>query len=81
MGNEVKTAVGYAVVGQDGIDVRTVSPTERAAKVNWLWVNGGTVLRGDSDEQIADVFSVRTKENGERVVPVEIRETEGGGNG
>lgn len=38
---KMKPAKGFAIVDPDGkIDVRTTSPTRRAAIVNWLVVNG-----------------------------------------
>jgi hypothetical protein len=29
-------AIGYAIIEDGVIDVRTVAPTERAAKINWM---------------------------------------------
>jgi hypothetical protein len=52
------SASGYGVknVATGQIDVRTVSPTERAAQVNWLGFNGVVVFNGWPDEVIEDVF-------------------------
>ena len=37
----MEDAIGYAIATNDVIDVRTVSPAERAAKVNYLVVVKG----------------------------------------
>jgi hypothetical protein len=46
-------ATGYAIRDAGEIDVRTVSPTPRAAKVNWL-VTGfnARITNATTDEQI-----------------------------
>ena len=50
-------AEAYAVIENDKIDVRTVSPTRRAAIVNWLVVNRGClILRTTTDEGIEDLW-------------------------
>ena len=49
---------GYAinVVGGDGIDVRTVAPTRRAAIVNWLFSNGVMVTNQHTDDMIEEMW-------------------------
>lgn len=43
----------YAIARNNEIDVRTVSPTERAAKINWLVVHCGyPVFNSTPDEHI-----------------------------
>jgi hypothetical protein len=46
------TVEGFAVVNAGQIDVRTVSPTQRAAQVNWLFTHGFPVFNYETDEQI-----------------------------
>ena len=51
-------AEGYAVILGDEIDVRTVSPTRRAAIVNWLVVNRRVpILNSTTDEQIEQLWN------------------------
>jgi hypothetical protein len=51
-------ASGYAIVDENGIDVRSVSPTVNAAKVNWLATRAGClILEGASDQEISDLFA------------------------
>ena len=48
---------GWGVVGADGLDVRTVSDTRRAAIVNWLVTSGKHLCRGaTTDEQIENLW-------------------------
>ena len=64
---------GYAVLDGNGhILVNTVSPTARAAKVNWLGTAGGVSVANDwPDEMIAEIFaSMRGKAE---VVEVQIK--------
>lgn len=51
-------AVGFAVIDQLGeINMRTVSPTEQAAMVNWLGVEAGVMVpQGASFDQIRSEF-------------------------
>lgn len=44
---------GWAVVDDEGLKVRTVSDTRRAAIVNWLVTEAGQfIVRNHTDEQI-----------------------------
>lgn len=49
-------ASGFAVAVDEVIDVRTVSPSERGAKVNWLYGLGINVLDTWSDDIIERVW-------------------------
>lgn len=50
-------AMGWAVCQDDALLVETVSPTKRAAMVNWLVVHGRIMVSGDrTDEWIAETF-------------------------
>jgi hypothetical protein len=51
-------AKGWAVAVNGVIDVRTVSPTRRAAIVNWLVTHGKLVFAKDSDEKIETMWSI-----------------------
>ncbi len=42
----------YGVVGDKGLEIATVSPTRRAAIVNWLVTHGDFVSQGHTDNQI-----------------------------
>ena len=68
-------ANGYAVTLSGEIDVRTVSPTERAAMVNWLIAARGVLVLADAtDAQIRKAFEKVCASAGARVVPVKISE-------
>ena len=72
-----KVARGYAVLYKFGSPViETVSGTERAAKVNWLVVNGTLVTRVWSDGMISEAFSKLAEPHGFRVARVEVREVQ-----
>jgi len=65
------TAYGFAVQHGTEIDVRTVSPTERAAKVNHLVANCGLpILASDTDAIIERVW--KQTSDGRDVVRVRI---------
>ena len=50
-------ARGFAAVRHGEIDVRTVSPTIRAAKVNWLVVHRGIqIYVTTTDEEIEEMW-------------------------
>lgn len=52
---------GFAVVTDDGIDIRTVSETPRAARINWLVLNGCTIYEGTPYECIEDAWRMTNK--------------------
>ena len=54
--------IGYAVVVDGDIDMRTVSQHQRAAKVNWLWVNGVRVTDNFSDVDIEYAWDKRRRD-------------------
>jgi hypothetical protein len=56
-GNKAMKADGWAVIECIGIDVRSVSPTRRAAIVNWLVTRGRWISTSTTDEQIEDYWS------------------------
>ncbi len=54
----IQTVDGYAVILDNKIDVKTVSPTRRAAKVNWLVVNMlCPIYTTTTDDQIEQMWS------------------------
>jgi hypothetical protein len=67
-------AQGFAVVHRGRISVATVSPTERAAKVNALVVLFGvSVMNSDTDAEIERAWQfVQHRNAGTLVVPVQI---------
>lgn len=69
-------AFGFAVIDDEhGIDVRTVSPHERAAKVNWLCVAAHVeVTRAWTDRDINQAFEAYAENV--RVARVRITATE-----
>ena len=53
----VERAFGYAIVHNGEVIVKTISPTERAAKVNWLVVEFGlAVTRWATDRSIENAW-------------------------
>ncbi len=49
---------GFGVVDDDGLDLRTVSPTERAAKINWLVTRAARrISSSTTDEQIETMWA------------------------
>jgi hypothetical protein len=71
-------AHGYAVVRFGQIDVRTVSPEPRAAKVNWLVTHGTMVLASHTDQDIEAMWTEHLKSfaNGEIAVRRVVIEVE-----
>ncbi|WP_336801655.1 hypothetical protein [Kaistia sp. MMO-174] len=66
---------GFGIKASDGaIDIRTVSPTERAAKVNGLHLAGHFVKHDATDGQIETAWTRFGEETGNRIVPVLISE-------
>lgn len=54
------TAHGWAVVRKGFIDVRTVADTRRAAIVNWLVTEAGTMITNmHSDEDIEAIWHAK----------------------
>lgn len=54
---EVDTVEGYAVIEDNKIEVRTVSPTRRAAIVNWLVVRKNCMIYlTTTDDQIEEMW-------------------------
>lgn len=49
---KIEPANGYGVAVGGKLDVRTVSPTRRAAIVNWLCLSGYAVLNSATDADI-----------------------------
>ena len=69
------SASGYGVKNlfNGEIDVRTVSPTETAARVNWLIFTGTIVTASWTDDHIEEAFE-RHAQSRFKVVPVRIKE-------
>jgi hypothetical protein len=66
---------GYAIKQHGEIDVRTVSPTERAAKVNWLVVDRNMLITNSArDDQIERAWEHLHKEGFAECVRVKIEE-------
>lgn len=69
--------LGYGVKARDGeIDVRTVSPTAFAAKVNGLCAAGFHVGAGVTDAQVDEAWGQHAAEAGKHVVMLSITEKE-----
>ena len=67
-------ANGWAVKCNGEIDARTVSPTRRAAIVNWLVVaKGMAVLAGTPDKDIDDGWDLK-RTSGDELIQVMITE-------
>jgi hypothetical protein len=67
-------AGGYAIETHGEIDMTTVSPTERAAKVNWLVTACGILLPNNIEDDIIEAFWERAStEKGAHCVPVTVR--------
>lgn len=68
-------AFGYAVKTPAGeIDVRTVSPTIRAAQVNGLHLAGFLILNDHTDEVISRAWGDFARRTGHSLVMLDIRE-------
>lgn len=66
-------AEGWAVIDCTRIDVSTVSPTRRAAIVNWLVTRAGRFIStSTTDEQIEAYWADR---EGVDVIPVTVTES------
>jgi len=66
-------AMGFAVVDEEGLNVKTVSLTRRAAMVNWLVVKHKLAIYYNStDEWIGELW--RTHKGDARCVAVSIVE-------
>ncbi len=65
-------ATGYAVVCDSEIDMRTVSPTRRAAIVNWLYVHGIPLYCSTTDEEIEAFWDVLMAQHGAICASVEV---------
>lgn len=66
---------GWAVVDEAGnIDIRTVSDTRRAAIVNWLVTHGTMVFNHTTDEQIEDLWSIKSGRNICTIVTIALTE-------
>jgi hypothetical protein len=66
------SAVGYAVVDDDGINVRTVSPTRRAAIVNWLLIECGLLaMQITTDVEIEQAWNAHRDTANVRTVGIQ----------
>ncbi|MBX3490848.1 hypothetical protein [Parvibaculum sp.] len=75
LARETNNTSGYAVKTAGGeIDVRTVSPTIRAAKVNGIVLIGFAVLRDHNNEYVDTLWERVAYESGATIVAVEVRE-------
>jgi hypothetical protein len=72
---DIPAAEGYAIVEDGKIDVRTVSPTRRAAIVNFLVVSRGAFITNAMTDDIIDSIW-RDRANGAYVIGVDIKPTE-----
>jgi len=73
----IRPVEGYAVRTPLGIDVKTVSPTKRAAQVNWLVACAGIMVSNSATtEQIDSLFEAKTQDTDTRLVAVLITEIE-----
>lgn len=70
-------ADGYAIKVKGELSVSTVSPTERGAKVNWLWPGVGiTVLDQTTDAKIDRWWRESKEATGAECVKVKIVEVQ-----
>lgn len=68
------STIGFAIEQAGSINVKTVSPTKTAAKVNWLCVDCYLPLRNDiTNAQIDQIFQRYAGERGASCIQVEIR--------
>ena len=67
---------GYAIrTPAGGIDITTVSPTERAAKVNWLATACDTLVTRSADDGIIESMFAREAEHVQaQCIPVSVSE-------
>lgn len=71
----MSTATGYAIMDGNFIRVETVSPTRRAALVNWLVVEGFVVSSNATNDDIEAVWEAN-KPSWVKVVQVSIKVVE-----
>lgn len=65
---------GFATKDANGVDLRTVSPTARATKVNWLAGVGIRVTNAWSEEAINEAFDKIAPQLGASLVCVKVNE-------
>lgn len=63
---------GYAVVLDGKIDIRTVSPTVRAAKVNAMYLDGIPLYASTTDATIEEMWRAWATRKGAKLEPVLI---------
>jgi hypothetical protein len=69
----VKPAVGWAVVFFGEMDVRTISPTRRAAIINWIVSRGGKwVSNNTTDDEIESMWKAFVYDNNDLLTAVEV---------
>jgi hypothetical protein len=69
----IRPAVGWAVVFLDEMDVRTISPTRRAAIVNWIVSRGGKwVSNNTTDDDIERMWKAFVYDNNDLLTAVEV---------
>jgi hypothetical protein len=70
------SAIGFAIKQDGSINVRTVSPTMQAAKINWLIVERGVMIRAsEPDHHIEIAWRHLSSESGATCVQVDITES------
>lgn len=68
----IATSQGFAVVDDDGINMRTASPTRRAAIVNWLVGTGRRFIStSHSEEDIENMW--QADKGGAEVLPITVQ--------
>jgi hypothetical protein len=67
---------GYAIMSRGVIDVRTVSDTARAAKVNWLYNVGYHIYANTPDEAIEQWFLESAEATGVELIKVNIEKAD-----
>ncbi len=72
--------MGWAVMAGDTILVKTVSDTDRAARINWLFTHGTLILAQHTDSDV-DALWEKHKESGVEVVRVKITHDQAEGYG
>lgn len=70
------TADGYAMVGDDGIEVRSVSTTRMAAMINALVVNKGIVITQGTPPELIEFLYFQNLKPGERICKALIQVAE-----
>lgn len=65
---------GYAIKANGEIDVRTVSTTEKGAKINWLFHTAGSAMAWlETEEEVVAAFT-KHAERGATCIRVNIEE-------